>query len=283
MNTHEEEIDQRLQEALSMEDPDLLVDLRHLNTNGSDRFEVFWKHCEDFLQDCTAVHERRHGNTTYLVRALSVRDLVQEVSKLCPEGTPIPSFQWVRLQFYPKNPRTKTASLYRKRLRIKMMVQKRQFRKSHIDEHYCAALFRYLREYSLKLRDESMLICLDDKHRLKVGEPGYPVAAAERGRRVIVSLNENFEVADHDFTRFSIIPGVIFCVDIPETIEGSWYDGQVCVVFKEAAFQPSSPIRHATDSYVLGLEQELVAGLVFFCTRMVDLIIDSPIFQLNFR
>lgn len=72
----------------------------------------------------------------------------------------------------------------------------------------------------MKLRDECLLICIDDKHRLKVGEPGFPVAAAERGRRVIVSLNEVFQVGDHDFTRFSIIPCVIFQIDIPNSIEG---------------------------------------------------------------
>ena len=78
-------------------------------------------------------------------------------------------------------------------------------------------------------------------------ELGFPVAAAERGRRVIVSLNEEFQVGDHDFTRFSIIPSVIFHIDIPDSIEGSWYDGQVCVTLKEAAFQPSSALRHATE------------------------------------
>ncbi|MCG8626335.1 MAG: hypothetical protein MJE68_30595 [Proteobacteria bacterium] len=88
------------------------------------------------------------------------------------------------------------------------------------------------------------MICLDDKHRLKVGEPGFPVAAAERGRRVTVSLKEEFQVGDHDFTRFRIIPSVIFCIDIPESIEGSWDDGQVCVKLKEAVSQPSSPMRH---------------------------------------
>lgn len=246
-NTHEEEIDMRLREAILMEDPDILVDLRELNTNGSDQYSVFWKHCESFLQECTTVHERRHDNATYLARAISVRDLVEQVSKICPLGTPIPSLQWVRLQFYPKNPRAKTAALYRKRLAVKMMVQKRQFRKSHVDEHYCAAIFRYLREYALKFRNESFFVCLDDKHRLKVGEPGFPVAAAERGRRVIVSLQEQFQVGDHDFTRFSIIPSVIFHIDIPDTIDGSWYDGQVCVLLKEAVFQPSSATRHATE------------------------------------
>ncbi len=43
-------------------------------------------------------------------------------------------------------PRTKTAALYHKRLPVKMMVQKRQCRKSHIDQHYCAAIFRYYDE-----------------------------------------------------------------------------------------------------------------------------------------
>ena len=190
LNTHEDEIDRRLQEALLMEDPDILFDLRALNSNQSDKYSVFWKKCESYLQECTAVHERRHDNATYLACAISVRDLVEQVSKLCPAGTPILSQQWVRLQFYPRNHRTKTAELYHKRLPVKMMVQKRKFRKLHIDEHYCAAIFRYLREYVLLFKHQSLLICLDDKHRLKVGEPNFPVAAAERGRRVIVSLQE---------------------------------------------------------------------------------------------
>ena len=36
-------------------------------------------------------------------------------------------------------------------------------------------------------------------------------------------------------------------VDIPESIEGSWYSGQVLVGIKNAAFEPSSPLRHATE------------------------------------
>ena len=265
-NTHEEEVDKRLKEAILMEDPDIIVDLREVNSNGSDKYGVFWGQCESFLQDCTAVHERRHGNATYLARAISVRDLVEQVSKKCPPGTPIPSHQWVRLQFYPRHPRTKASANYRRRLPVKMMVQKRQFRKSHIDEHYCAAIFRYLREYALKCKDNCVLICLDDKHRLKVGEPGFPVAAAERGRRVIVSLQEEFEVGDHDFTRFGIVPSVIFNIDIPTSIEGSWYEGQVCVILKESAFQPSSAIRHATELHAWLTTRIDTKSIVFLYT-----------------
>ena len=113
------------------------------------------------------------------------------------------------------------------------MVQTRQLRKSREDSHYVAALFRYQREMAIKFREYSAFICLDDKHRLFVGEPGYPVAAVERGKRVIVVCNRDFLVADHDFTRFSLVPSVSFFIDIPEEISESWFQGQVWVNLKK--------------------------------------------------
>lgn len=80
-----------------------------------------------------------------------------------------------------------------------------------------------------------------------MGEPGFPVAAAERGRQVIVSMNEALRVGDHDFTTFSLIPSVTLLVDIPTTIEGSFYCGQVFIGLKDLIYEPSSPMRHATE------------------------------------
>lgn len=54
----------------------------------------------------------------------------------------------------------------------------------------------------LLFRDECVLVSLDDKHKIKVEEPGYPVAAAERGKRVLVRQDEFLTVGDHNFTRF---------------------------------------------------------------------------------
>ena len=133
---------------------------------------------------------------------------------------------------------------YTGRLNVRYMIQKRQFRKTHDDAHYAAALYRYMREYALKLREYCTMVSIDDKHRLKVGEPGFPVAAAERGRRVMVRAGITFKVRDHDFT---IIPSVVLLTDIPERIDDSWYQGQVLVGFKDAAFESSSPLRHATE------------------------------------
>ena len=112
------------------------------------------------------------------------------------------------------------------------MIQKRQFRKLHPDSRYCAAIFRYMRDYASKFREISIFACIEDKHRIKLPEPGFPVAAAERGRQVIVSNHDTFAVGDHDFCKFSLIPSVILLVDIPESIEGSWYAGDVLLGLK---------------------------------------------------
>ena len=36
-----------------------------------------------------------------------------------------------------------------------------------------------MRDYASKFRDISVFACIDDKHRIKVSEPGFLVAAAE--------------------------------------------------------------------------------------------------------
>ena len=64
-------------------------------------------------------------------------------------------------------------------------------------------------------------------------------------------MNETFVVGDHDFAKFSLVPSVTLLVDIPECFEGSWYQGQVFIGFKDAVFKPSCPIRHATELYHL--------------------------------
>ena len=49
-----------------------------------------------------------------------------------------------------------------------------------------------MREYSTVLREFCSFVCLDNKHKIKIREPNYPVAATERGRRVPVSWVLNF-------------------------------------------------------------------------------------------
>ena len=107
-----------------MEDVDIVIDLRELNTNGKDKFEVFWEWCACSLSSCTSVHERRHDSVSYMAKAISIRDLIEEVSKLCPADASQP---WVQLNFCPRNPRTLASKRYTSRLEAKHAIQKRQY------------------------------------------------------------------------------------------------------------------------------------------------------------
>ena len=49
------------------------------------------------------------------------------------------------------------------------------------------------------------------------------MVAVERGRRVVVGLNTKFQVANHNFTGFSLVPSVTMICDIPESIQERFY------------------------------------------------------------
>ena len=220
-------IDERIKEIIEMEDLDIIADLRVHNGTTSSHYDAFWDQCDRFLNEDigVAVDDRRHGQVTHLARAISIRDFISQVKSQCPDGTPIPSEEWVRLQFWPKTPAATASLQHTGRFTMKFMIQQRQWRQNHPDAHYAAACFRYMREYALKFRFLCSFICLDDKHKIKIGEPGYPVASAVRGKKVSVRSDEILAVGDHDFTKFSIVPSVIFAIDIPDEISESWYKG----------------------------------------------------------
>ena len=240
----------RLRLALDAQDPELVYDLRGNCNNGRpEKYQQFWDGAKAFLneQSLNAADSRRHGAVTHMAAAISVRDFVEQVRKRLPGDTPIPSVEWVRLQFWPSNAYNKVAENYSGRLDVKHMVQSRHLHHSHPDAHYAAAAFRHLREFAVDYAKYATLVSLDDKHLVKVGEPGFPVAAVDRGRMVVVGKDVQFQVADHDFTKLKITPSVALLCDIPDTIEESFYRGTVYVGLKNTAFAPSSPLRHGAE------------------------------------
>jgi len=167
-NLTEEKVDKRVKQLLDMEpeDPRTISDLA--DTESPERrtkFDIFWSECSKFLAEGVgeAVDDRRHGTVTHLAKAISIRDLLEQVKSRCPPNTQVPSLEWLRLQFWPKIPRTHTAKHYTGRLNVKFMVQQRQFRKSHEDNHYAAAIFRYERECAIRFKEHSTFLCVDDK------------------------------------------------------------------------------------------------------------------------
>ena len=88
-STEQATVDERIKQIIDMEDPSVLQDLRTLNTGQATKFNTFWEECAKFLSEDigAAVDDRRHGQITHLARAISIRDLVEQVKSCCPTGT----------------------------------------------------------------------------------------------------------------------------------------------------------------------------------------------------
>lgn len=166
-------VDTRVQQAILSEDPDLMIDLRHANPGRpNDTFNEFFEKLNSKVRDFQTVDDRRQGAICHFSKYISVPDLIRDVTEELPENTPVPSESTVLFSFVPKNAYAKTAKLYTSRVPLQHKVQSRQLRTSHVDEHYCSALFRYAREYAIRYRDETTFICVDDKCKIDFGEPG---------------------------------------------------------------------------------------------------------------
>ena len=105
------DIDDRvIQALLDLDDPQIVLDMRELNGNpNSTRFDVFWDELAQYLEDTTmAVDERRHTSVMHMPIAISVRNLrdiiVERLQKKHSNLPPVPSLEWIRLQFWPSSP-----------------------------------------------------------------------------------------------------------------------------------------------------------------------------------
>lgn len=191
-----------------------------------------------------AVDDRRHGLVSHLAVAISVADPRSQIVSRLPQGSAIPSVEWLRLQFMPKNPALASASQYTGRYSLKHRIQSRQFNAFHIDAHYAAALPKNLKEFAVLHRDFCVLLSVDDKIHIPVGEPGVPIATIYRSKKAGTHVNIPNIAADHK-CKFS--PSVAIVIEVPEDVSGDFYNGQVTVTLKDTIFQPSNPMRHIAE------------------------------------
>jgi hypothetical protein len=74
--------------------------------------------------------------------------------------------------------------------------------------------------------------------------------------------------SDHDFTKLSLTPSVIFFIDIPTTIEKSFYCKNVFVSYKDTIFQSSNTIRHATEFFnAIQLHYTFILPILYLYTN----------------
>ena len=224
----------------------LLADLRHLNPGRpSNRYDIFFETLEGLVEEVAAADDRRHASA-HLTQWISLSDMIQQAADRCPEGTPIPSKSLVRLQFAPSNPYTRTALNFTSRIPVQYKIQKRQLRVKHPDDHYCAALLKYLKHKAVEMKDYAATFFCDDKAKVKVGEPGRPVSTGVRGKSTIAPKSTELVALDHDMASSSLTPSVVLECSVPESVaEKSFVRGKVVTVINDSVFQPASPFRHA--------------------------------------
>ncbi|CAB4395230.1 unnamed protein product [Rhizophagus irregularis] len=127
-NAIEAKVDERVRLALELEDPEITIDLREHNDGQPGKYNDFWKITAQFLagkaaDTVTAVDECRHDTVVHLATAISVNDLLHKIKHECSPEILIPSAQWLRLQFWPKNPTWFSSLQFTGRLLLKFMVQ----------------------------------------------------------------------------------------------------------------------------------------------------------------
>lgn len=106
--TKQNEVDKRFSEfVLASDDAELIYDLRANNGRPTNvKLDPFWAALEQHLESTCVVHERRHGQHMYMPCAISMADLRDQVAESLPEGTPIPSLSWMRMNVWPSDPHT---------------------------------------------------------------------------------------------------------------------------------------------------------------------------------
>ena len=86
----------------------------------------------------------------------------------------------LRLQFHPMNAHVKTAQRFTGRFNVKFRVQSRMARLRHLDARYVATQYQYLKQFVVLNRNETIMVCMDDKAVVPVGDPGMPLSTGVR-------------------------------------------------------------------------------------------------------
>ena len=100
---------------------------------------------------------------------------------------------------------------------------------------------------AVRSSDDCTFLSKDEKCKIKVGDPKFPVSAVTRGKRVLVSKDQLFQVADHDMSSITLTQTVLLSRNMPDDVDQSWYCDIPCVYPKITATNPSSALRNAAE------------------------------------
>ncbi|CAG8530480.1 7001_t:CDS:2, partial [Gigaspora margarita] len=100
---------------------------------------------------------------------------------------------------------------------VKIVAVSQSEMNPHIDEHYCLASVKMVREFASTFANHSIIISQDDKAKIGLGIP-----AVSRTFRSLQSFNEPVTVSDHNFphrAKQKLIPSVYLIINPEDTNE----------------------------------------------------------------
>ena len=78
----------------------------------------------------------------------------------------------------------------------------------HLDARYVATQYQYLKQFVVLNRNETIMVCMDDKAVVPVGDPGMPLSTGVRPHNRVLAPTEGPELVamDHDFCINGLVP-----------------------------------------------------------------------------
>ena len=225
--------------------------------------------CFSILLPTATTEERRHNDCLHASEVLSIPDLrrraTENLERKVEQGVigampPVPSVEWVRLQFVPSNDTVAKASIMSGRLGCKRAAQKRNLRKAHVDQHWVNAMTRYILLWLIELHattDCVLFLGQDDKAKIPVGD-SVPISTGVRPnvRRAIVNANcqDTLTAMDHDFHVINLVCSATLVCNIPDSIGGSFFmgdedngNGELFYTLRDAIFDQSTVFDHTAQ------------------------------------
>lgn len=173
IDTNQTAILERLNVAIE-EGSDICVDFRK-NNGKKPKHDLFW----DRLQRQVTEEGEVIVN---MANASSYAQLYRDCVKIAEErNVDVPSYKWFMLQFWPCSNSISNVLHYTGRFKVRKMVQSRIFRKHNPDGHYTNAIHRFMKQRALEFRSSTVMLSVDAKCKVPIGEPNYPIAAVTRG------------------------------------------------------------------------------------------------------
>lgn len=114
----------------------------------------------------------------------------------------------------------------------------------HIDEHYCLASVKMVREFTSTFANHSIIISQDDKAKIGLGIP-----VVSRTFQSLQSFNEPVTVSNHDFphgAKQKLVPSVYLIIN-PEDTNESLRQGQLSIYVRPEYFVRTSSMSHMRD------------------------------------